>query len=197
MKRKLTISLFFILTALFITACGDKTIPDRLDWKVQDFEATDQNGETVSLEDLKGKVWIADFVFTSCTTVCPPMTANMARLQKKLKEEDVPVQIVSFSVDPERDTPEIRSEYVTARGGDLSTWFFLGDYSFDYVKNLSEGSFKSAVAEPTAGTDQFTHGTRFYLIDQEGTIVKYYSGYKEVPYEEIVEHAKILTENQE
>lgn len=194
MKRTLitTVSLFLIM--IVMAACGkEETISDKLGWEVQDFEATDQGEETVSLSNLKGKVWIADFAFTSCTSVCPPMTANMVKLQEKLRTANVPVQIVTFSVDPERDIPEVRREFITDRGGGLSNWSFLGGYSFDYVKDISESSFKSAASKPTEGTDQFTHGTSFYLVNQEGTIVKRYNGYQKVPYDKIVEHAKILT----
>ncbi|WP_188455052.1 SCO family protein [Virgibacillus oceani] len=196
MKRTFIASICLIFV-IILSACGsEKTIPDKLDWKVQDFEATNQDGETVSLSDLKGKVWIADFIFTSCTSVCPPMTANMVKLQDKLKEADVPVEIVSFSVDPERDTPDVRKKYITERGGDLSNWSFFGDYAFDYVKEISESSFKSMAAKPPEGNDQFSHGTSFFLVNQEGTIVKKYSGVQEVPYDTIVEHAKILAEKE-
>ncbi|WP_099157746.1 SCO family protein [Virgibacillus ndiopensis] len=194
MKRTLFTTVCLILI-IILQACGsEKTIPEKLDWKVQDFEATNQNGETVSFSDLKGKVWIADFIFTNCTSVCPPMTANMAKLQDKLKEADVPVEIVSFTVDPKRDTPDVRKKYITERGGDLSNWSFLGDYSFNYVKDISESSFKSSATKPAEGTDQFTHGTRFFLVNKEGTIVKHYSGVQNVPYDTIVEHAEILAE---
>ncbi|WP_164669312.1 SCO family protein [Virgibacillus doumboii] len=183
----------FVLVMIVLSACGEKTIPDKLDWQVQDFEAADVDGETVSSSNLEGNVWLANFAFTSCNTVCPPMTANMAKLQDKLKEADVPVQIVTFTVDPKRDTPDVRKEFIEARGGDLSNWSFLGGYDFSYVENLSVNSFKSAIAPPPEGTDQFTHGTSFYLINQEGTIVKKYNGYQNVPYDKIVDHAKILT----
>lgn len=198
MKRTLLTTVCILAIIMVFTACGkEETIPDKLGWEVQDFEATDQSGKTVSLSDLKGKVWIADFAFTSCTSVCPPMTANMVKLQKKMNEADIPIQIVSFSVDPKRDTPEIRKKFITERGGDLTNWSFLGGYSFDDVKEISELSFKSAVAEPTEGTDQFTHGTSFFLVNQEGTIVKRYNGYQDVPYDKIIEHAKILISKDE
>lgn len=198
MKRMLvtTVCLFFIM--IVITACGkEDTIPDKLGWEVQDFEATDQGGETVSLSSLKGKVWLADFAFTSCTSVCPPMTANLVKMQEKLRAANVPIQIVTFSVDPERDTPETRKKFITDRGGNLSNWSFLGGYTFDYVKDISESSFKSAASKPTEGNDQFTHGTSFYLVNQEGTIVKRYNGYQNVPYNKIVDQAKILTSRDE
>ncbi|GAA0432981.1 SCO family protein [Lentibacillus halophilus] len=192
MKQVLLLATFLLLIVIGSACSSEKTISDKLDWDVQKFEATDQKGGALSLADLKGKVWIADFIFTSCTSVCPPMTANMAKLQKRLKEANASVDIVSFSVDPERDTQSIRKKYISARGGDLSNWSFLGGYDFDYVKDLSESSFKSAVEKPPEGSDQFTHGTRFFLVNQQGTIVKQYDGYSDVPYDKIVDHVKIL-----
>ncbi|WP_042220712.1 SCO family protein [Oceanobacillus manasiensis] len=191
MKFRIILCLF-IITFLFAACNTEQTIPDKLNWSVEEFKATDQVGNMVTLSDLKGEVWIADFVFTNCETVCPPMTANMAKLQNKLKSEDVPIQIVSFSIDPERDTADIRRDFITDRGGDLSNWSFLGGYTFDYIKNISEKSFKTAAAKPPENSDQFIHGTSFFLVDQSGTIVKKYNGYQEVPYEEMIEHIKIL-----
>lgn len=182
-----------LLVLVLLSACGDKTIADKLDWEVQDFKAADTDGETVSLSNLEGEVWLADFAFTSCTTVCPPMTANMVKLQDKLKEADVPVKIVTFTVDPKRDKPQVRKEFIKERGGDLSNWSFLGGYDFSFVKNISVNSFKSAVSKPPEGIDQFTHGTSFFLVNQDGTVVKKYNGYQDVPYDKIVDHAKILT----
>lgn len=155
-------------------------------WQVADFNFTDENGKPFGLSDLKGKVWLADFIFTSCETVCPPMTANMSKLQEKLKAANANVQIVSFSVDPTRDTPDKLKAFGEKFDADFSNWHFLTGYDFSTIKDLSEKSFKSAVAEPAKGSDQFTHGTSFYLIDQNGHIDKLYHGYSDVPFNQVV-----------
>lgn len=192
MKRKISIGLCLIVMMMVFSACGGKeSIPDKLDWKVQDFKATNVDGKTVTLDDLKGEVWIADFNFTNCTTVCPPMASNMANLQEKLKKDDVPVQFVTFTVDPDRDKPKVRKKFIKERGGEFSNWYFLGGYSFDDIKDFSESSFKSALAKPPEGSDQFAHGTSFFLINQEGTIVKRYKGL-DVPEDKVEKHVKIL-----
>ncbi|MFP3338632.1 SCO family protein, partial [Micrococcus sp. SIMBA_131] len=95
-----------LMTLLVILAACGKDVPDDLDWEVQNFTYTDQTNSEFGLSDLDGKVWIADLIFTNCETVCPPMTANMSQLQDKLSGTDVNVELVSFSVDPKRDTPE-------------------------------------------------------------------------------------------
>src|SRR5699024_11930906 len=89
--------------------------------EVADFEFTDQDGESFSNEDLEGKWWVADFIFTNCETVCIPMTSNMVNLQQELEEKNIDnVELVSFSVEPDRDTPEVLTEYAEEYGADLS-----------------------------------------------------------------------------
>lgn len=86
-----------LTTMLIVLAGCGQEIEDPLNWEVESFEYTNQDEEMVSLDDLKGKVWMADFVFTSCETVCPPMTYNMTKLNEALEEEGVEdVQFVSF-----------------------------------------------------------------------------------------------------
>ena len=82
-------------------------------WPVEDFTYTDQNGESFGLKNLKGKVWIADFIFTNCESVCLPMTANMKKITRFESEKEGidNIQFVSFSVDPSVDTPEVMKEY--------------------------------------------------------------------------------------
>ena len=77
-----------------------------VNYDVQSFSFQNQDGKAVTLESLKGQVWVADFIFTNCETICPPMTSHMAELQKQMEEENLQARIVSFSVDPENDTPE-------------------------------------------------------------------------------------------
>lgn len=195
MKGKALVGYGLIMLLLFLSACGQEaSIPDKLGWDVQDFQATNVDGQTVTLSDLKGKVWIADFNFTNCTTVCPPMAANMANLQEKLKEDDVPIQFVTFTVDPKRDKQKTRKEFIKSRGGNFSNWYFLGGYSFSDIKDLSESSFKAALSKPSEGSDQFQHVTSFFLVNQEGTIVKRYDGRSDVPADKIEKHIKILQE---
>lgn len=115
-----------IIMALFISGCGaDLPIETDMSETVNDFSFTNQDKETVSLDDLKGEWWIADFVFTNCETVCLPMTSNMARLQNTLQKEDANVQLVSFSVDPDYDTPDVLKAYGEEYDADFSSWHFL------------------------------------------------------------------------
>lgn len=180
-----------LMTLLVILAACGKDVPDDLDWEVQDFTYTDQSNSEFGLSDLDGKVWIADLIFTNCETVCPPMTANMSQLQDKLAGADVDVELVSYSVDPERDTPEELVKFSEKFDADLSNWHFLTGYDNSEIKSFAESSFKTAVdADPNS--DQFIHGTAFYLVNKDGVVVKKYSGVSNVPYEEIVDDVKAL-----
>ncbi|WP_046174898.1 SCO family protein [Domibacillus indicus] len=187
--RALTIA----VAALFLLSACSSDFEGNMDVKVQDFTNTNQNGEKVGLADLKGKVWLADFIFTNCTTVCPPMTRNMSEVQDLLNEEGVEnYEIVSFSIDPSRDTPEALKQYISHYEADETNWQLLTGYTEEYIRTFAEESFQAvAVAEPN--TDQFVHGTYFYLINQEGTVVKSYSGNGDVPYDEIVQDVKQLS----
>lgn len=182
--------LLTVLSLLALTACNQPKFEAQYDWPMVDFSYINQDDEQISLSDLKGKVWLANFVFTNCDTVCPPMTANMARLQQQMAEEDLNAEIVSFSVDPQRDTPETLKEFAGKFQADFSNWNFLTGYTAEDIKGLAKAFKTLAEAEP--GTDQFIHSTKIFLINQDGIIVKGYNGL-EVPYDEIISDLNALT----
>lgn len=158
---------------------------------VGDFSAITQSGEEFNVKDLEGSWWVADFIFTNCETVCLPMTANMVQLQSMLEDEGFDdVKLVSFSVDPERDTPEVLTEYANEYGADLNRWTFLTGYDFATIKDYATGTFKNLVEEPPEGSDQVTHATYFFLVDPNGNIVSHYSGTKPEQMADIVNDLK-------
>src|SRR5690625_1886155 len=121
------------------------------------------------------------------------MTSNMVNLQQELEEENIDnVELVSFSVDPDNDTPEVLTEYAEEHGADLSNWTFLTGYDFETIKDLSVGSFKSLVAPPPEGDDQVTHGTGFFLVNPDGEVIKNYDGKEVDEMDQIVEDLKNL-----
>lgn len=183
-----------LFMALFLAACGDQynEINPNMSETVNDFEFTTQDHETLGSEDLKGQWWIADFIFTNCTTVCLPMTSNMSSLQSMLKEEDIDIQLVSFSVDPDYDTPEILKEYANEYNADLTNWRFLTGYDFQTIRELSIKSFRAPLKAPEPGDDQVLHDTRFFLVTPEGEIIKGYDGTRMNEMDQIVEDLKIV-----
>lgn len=194
MIKKFRFSIFLLGLIGILSACsiGGPEKPNKVNYSVADFTYVNQDNKKVGLEDLKGQVWIADFIFTNCDTVCPPMTANMAKLQQMIKEEGLDARLVSFSVDPEVDTPEILKEYAGKFDADLTNWDFLTGYSQKEIEDFTLNSFKGLV-QKTDQSDQVTHGTSFYLIDQTGTILNYYSGTSDTPFEQIISDIKVLT----
>ena len=189
--KKLLILIFFTIV---LSACGQQELEDPVDWETGSFDATTQDGESWSMEEMEGKVWIADFVFTSCNTVCPPMTRNMSQLQQQMEEEGLDVEFVSFSVDPEVDDPETLKTFAESHGADFSNWTFVTGYDQETIETFAEESFHIIVDKPE-GEEQVTHGTQFFLVDEEGTIKQYYSGDQDVPYEQIIEDTEIVTSN--
>ncbi|EGA90175.1 hypothetical protein GPDM_06505 [Planococcus donghaensis MPA1U2] len=183
---------FYSLSALLslvllLSACGSATIDD--------FSYTDQRGEPVSLEDLKGTPWLATFVFTNCNTVCPPMTFNLSDIQEELEADGLSdYKIVAFSVDPVVDTPETLQNYLAQYSvPDESKWHLLTGYTQDEIAEFAKDNFKSFVRNDPE-SDQVIHGTNFYLVDQEGVVVNNYDGYDSVPVEDIKNDLRGLIE---
>ncbi|MGM7637362.1 SCO family protein [Bacillus sp. Hm123] len=192
MKLSRLIVLMIITSLILITGCSNSDFQGNMNVELQDFTHINQDNKEVSLKDLKGTVWIADFIFTNCTTVCQPMTKNMSDLQKMLQEEGIEdYRIVSFSVDPKNDTPEKMKEYISYFNVDESKWDLLTGYDDEYIKKFAEKNFQT-LAIPEPDSDQILHGTSFYLINKEGTVVKSYSGNEDVPFDEMVLDMKQL-----
>ena len=138
---------------------------------VPDFTLTERSDRTITRKDLAGKIWVADFIFTHCAGICPTMSANMEKLQARLPKD---VRLVSFSVDPQNDTPAVLTEYARRYNADPERWLFLtGDPQV--MQKLSIEGFKLAM-DPTSGTEiePITHSSRFALVDREGRIRGYY-----------------------
>lgn len=188
---KKTIGMVMMILLCLLTACGGGG-KQTSSMKVQDFTYTDQEGKSFGYEQLKGKVWIANMVFTNCTTVCQPMTFNMADLQKKLKADNVDINFVSFSVDPDRDKPEVLKQFAQKFNVDFSNWHFLTNYTLDDIKLFAKNSFKTIV-EKDPSSDQMIHGTSFFLVNGEGYIMKRYDGVSELPVDDIKKDIKDLS----
>ena len=135
------------------------------------FKLIDQEGQPFLSENLASKVWVADFIFTSCAGVCPQMTNAMRSLQGKLPKE---IQLVSISVDPARDTPQVLASYAIRHGARTSNWSFLTGGAEEIERVVKEG-FHLALAEGE-GPSEVTHSVRFLLIDRTGQIRGAYDG---------------------
>lgn len=146
--------------------------PPRL-YPLPAFSLVDEAGRPFGPERLAGKVSVVNFIFTSCPTVCPGLTAKMARLQGRITAPEV--QLVSVSVDPDNDTPEVLRAYGDRFGRDPSRWSFVtGELAA--VKRAVEEGFKVAMDGAGAGATAFdiVHGEHFVLVDRARTIRGYY-----------------------
>jgi protein SCO1/2 len=176
-----------------ISGCSDNGNPNVPEdaTKVQAFTFTNQQGEPFGLENLKGKVWMVDFIFTNCETVCPPLTANMSKLQEMAKEKGLDVEFVSFSVDPEYDTPEKMLAYGEQFQADFSNWNYLTGYTQKEIEKFAQESFRAIVQKPES-TDQVIHTTSYFLVNQDGYVIKSYNGLEDTPYEEMIKDIEDL-----
>ena len=166
-----------IMLILLLSACGKSGIENPLNYSVEDFNHTNQKGESFGLGDLEGEIWMANFIFTNCDDVCLPMTANMKILQDRVKEEGIEnIQFVSFSVDPTVDTPDVLTEFGEMFKVDNTNWNFLTGYSQETIEQFAAESFKAIVKKPQTGDQVLEHGTSIYLVNQEGKLMKDYSG---------------------
>ncbi len=142
---------------------------------VSDFTLTEASGRTVSLSDLRGKVWIASFIFTHCAGQCPILTHHLALAQRELPVREY-LKLVSISVDPDRDTPAVLTKYAADNGADRSRWWFLtGDKAV--IRRLAIETFKLPVADnPGSDDEPILHSSKFVLVDRVGAIRGYYDG---------------------
>ncbi|WP_077213682.1 SCO family protein [Bacillus dakarensis] len=189
---RVRLGLLSLLILVLLTGCGQSGIPDAKNWQIEDFTFTNHEGEPFGLKDLKGKIWIADFIFTNCDDVCLPMTSNMVKLQMLAKEEGIEnVEFVSISIDPKVDTPETLKKFGEQFNVDFSNFHFLTGYDQEFIEQFAVDNFKTFVKKPE-GQDQVIHGTDFFLIDQEGKIMTFYTGLNDIPFDEIIKDMKAL-----
>ena len=134
---------------------------------IPQFELVAQNGQPFHSQVLAGKIWVADFIYTTCPGPCPRMTSQMHEVQKAIL--NMPdVKLVSFTVDPARDTPQVLSEYAKVHGASAEHWYFLTGPAATLQK-LDRDTFKLGNIGPT-----LEHSTRFVLVDRQARIRGYY-----------------------
>ena len=142
--------------------------------QVPDFTLTERGGQSVGLEQLRGKVWVADFIFTRCAGPCPVLSARLAELQKRFEGRE-PLRLVSVTVDPAHDGVEQLREYAERYGANAKRWWFLTG-SAEAIDALVRGGFKLGTQMPEPGSTDVIHSTRLVLVDPEGRIRGYYDG---------------------
>jgi len=163
------VAVFLVITYIIKFTSEQEPLP--VIGSIPEFEFIDSEGQSVNLNTLKGKVWVADFIFTTCTMACPIMTGNMNTIHKKYKKND-DLRLVSISVYPEYDTPEVLKEYASQYDANTDKWHFLTGKEAT-VKNVIKNGFKIGDYE-----DIIFHSEKFALVDKNGMIRSYYNGMK-------------------
>ncbi|MFL6594545.1 MAG: SCO family protein [Chthoniobacterales bacterium] len=164
-----TAGFLFWLRQAQVHQLARRTIPDY--GAVPEFRLTNQNGQPFGSAELKGKIWIADFIFTSCPGPCPLISSRIAETQRPLEKSDV--HLVSFTVDPENDTPEVLRDYAQRLHAREGRWDFLTGPR-DAIYGLTIHGFKLAVAADGDVPGQPVHSTKAVLVDRRGKIRGYY-----------------------
>lgn len=164
-------TVFFFVWRAQINHLASRTVSSY--GEVPPFQLTNQNGQPFGSSNLANKIWIADFIFTSCPGPCPMISSRMSELQKPLEKTDV--HLVSFSVDPEKDTPDVLRGYAEKLNAQTGRWDFLTGNKKAIYELLQKG-FKLAVADGAEETGMPIHSTRMVLVDRHGQIRGYYDG---------------------
>ena len=165
------------ILAAFINSTGQRSKLPVLG-SVKAFALTNQLGEVVTLQDLKGKVWVADIIFALCPGPCPKMTEEMSKLQGAFDAKQ-PLRFVTLTTHPEHDTPKVLKTYSEKFSADPMRWFFLTGTKRELLANVAIGSLKLSAVEKEKAlqeseNDLFIHTTVFVLVDKAGKIRGYY-----------------------
>ncbi len=176
-----------LLVAMKLSVRDQTTSQEATDIIAPNFSLTDQQGRTVSTSDLKGHPWIADFIFTECASACPLMSQRLSTLQARIPAD---VKFVSFTVDPEHDTPAKLLDYAKQYGADNDRWRFLtGDK--DKVMEAIHGMKVSVV--PAAPGNQIEHDIHYLLMDGDGRLRGVYDSRLPDQIEALVKDAAALS----
>ncbi|MEZ5405761.1 MAG: SCO family protein [Verrucomicrobiia bacterium] len=163
--------------------------------QVSAFSLTNQINQTITRDSLLGKVWIADFIFTTCPGPCLVMSRQMKKLQTMLHSDDN-IYLISITVDPETDTPPVLTEYAKQMEANTNHWFFLtGDQK--KIFHLATKGFLLAVAETqqaeaASKNGRYIHSIKFALVDQKGYVRGYYDGTDDEELPKLIHQARSL-----
>lgn len=164
---------------------------------IPDFTLTDQNGQAFSAKSLQGKIYVASFFFTRCTTICPKITTQLSRVQDTFYQ-DPDVQLLSISVDPKFDEPEKLATYAKRFDANKEQWHFLtGEKKVIYplalkgfhVPLADASEYDAAIKNPD---ETFIHSERLILIDKEGIIRGFYDGTDKKEVDRLLLEIKVL-----
>lgn len=161
-----------VLIGLLAAGCKEPEPPPPAIGQLPSWSLVDQRGATIGSSELEGKVWVASFFFTSCRSICPKLMGQVKKLQELAASEKYALELVSFTVDPETDTPEKLAAYGQKLGADFARWHFVTGERAPLHALIRKG-FMTHVGEKTVdegGVMDIAHGGRFMLVDHQGAL---------------------------
>ncbi len=162
---------------------------------IADFSFTNQNGKTITQEDYKDKIYIADFFFTTCPTICPIMTKNMAAIQAKIID-DPEVLLLSHSVTPQIDSVAQLKKYAVEKGVVDAKWNLVTGPKKD-IYEIARKSYLAVKTDGDGGPFDMIHTENFILVDKERRIRGFYDGTKMEDIEKLLEDLTVLQQSYE
>lgn len=202
----LKLSVFVMMTA-WIAGCrsDEKPLPilgyrhfvngDTVYHAIAPFQFVDQDSAIITKETVKGKVYVADFFFTSCRTICPIMKTQMLRVYEVTKNMD-DVTLLSHTIDPEYDTVALLHDFAARLGVEANKWHFLTGQK-DSIYKIAQTSYFATAMEDKTEPDGFIHSGAFLLIDRKGHIRGKYDGTKEIEVNKLIADIKRLRRQNE
>jgi len=172
------------------TIVDGKEKTDTVYHTIPSFKFVNQGGDTISEQHFDKKIFVADFFFTTCPTICPKMSGQMKRIQNAYKKRD-DFLIISHSVNPEHDSVSVLAEYAKLYGGISGKWHFVTGKRND-IYTLGVEGYKLAVDEDPRAPGGFLHSEMFVLVDKEKVIRGYYDGTDSVQVDKLIEAIKLL-----
>lgn len=152
-----------------------KLVRDTAWHRISNFSFTNQLGDKVFAESLKGKILVVDYFFTHCPNPCPLLTSNMKKMQDAFLKNDSLVHFISFTVDPQRDSATVLKDYADKYKVRHNNWWFLTGKKNE-IYNLAFSEFKAAIVNEGKADTSFLHTDKFYLLDRERVIRGWYDG---------------------
>ena len=212
-SKKTTI---FWLLALGVVSCNDaprrlpilgerdvqtrtvdgKTVTDTIYNTIPDFAFVNQNGDTVTQRDVAGKIYVTDFFFTSCPTICPVMKRQMLKVYEKFKDHP-DFLILSHSIDPDHDTPEVLNKYAADLGVEGTKWEFLTGpkekiYDIAQGNGKGRGYYLSTAMEDSTAEGGYVHSGAFVLVDKDRRVRGMYDGTSDAGVEKLMRDVEVL-----
>lgn len=206
-KKHFKILLLLIVFGGVLISCGSKEgkLPilgskepindgkDTIYHKIPDFSFNDQNGKTITAKTFENKIYVADFFFTSCTTICPVMGKEMQRLYKKYKGNEK-IAFLSHSIDPAHDSVPVLKEYSEDLGVDNHQWHFVTGEQ-EAIFNMAQNHYMISAMRDSTLPDGVLHSGAFILVDSQKRIRGYYDGTSNKEVDKLISDISILLQH--